>query len=98
MSNTMTPYAASKIANKALEDAGVEKKLPPQMFYTYVNKGYIESKKVDGKARVTSAQLNKWLQGYIETQLAKSRAELETHNPEVDVDQLEIDFEDTDES
>lgn len=61
----MTPYAASKVANKWLEEkakeAGVQaKKLPPQMFYTYVNKGYIKSVEKDGKRCVQLEALKDW--------------------------------------
>jgi hypothetical protein len=30
-----TPYSASKVVNKWLENDGVDKQLPPQMFYNY---------------------------------------------------------------
>jgi hypothetical protein len=39
----VTPYAAAKLANAVLAERGIEKTLPPQMFYNYttgrVNKG-----------------------------------------------------------
>lgn len=62
---SMTPYAAAKIANERIKEEGLEKVLPPQMFYTYVNKGYIASVVVDNKKRVTKDGLEKWLVGYI---------------------------------
>jgi len=65
-SATMTPYAAAKIVNAMLAEAGVEKTLPPQMFYTYVKKGYIAS--TDG--RVTVEALAEWAEKYIAKQTA----------------------------
>jgi hypothetical protein len=38
-----TPYKAAKVVNAQLKDLGIEKVLPPQMFYTYVAKGFIPS-------------------------------------------------------
>jgi LPS O-antigen subunit length determinant protein (WzzB/FepE family) len=87
---TMTPYAASKIANKALEDAGVEKVLPPQMFYTYAKKAYIKPTLVDGKVRIKAEDLQTWLTGYINKLQNKAT---ETTEAEVDKDQLALDLE-----
>ena len=86
---TMTPYAAAKIANAELVEAGIEKVLPPQMFYTYTKKGYIESTEVAGKRVVTRVQLDKWLKGYIQKLQAK---DTDTSAEQVDEDQLELDF------
>jgi len=57
----VSPYGAAKIVNAYLKEAGVDKILPPQMFYTYVKKGYITS--VEGK--VNAANLNEWLVKYL---------------------------------
>jgi len=57
----LTPYAAAKIVNTLLAEAGVEKTLPPQMFYTYVKKGYIPS--TDG--RIDPKDLAVWAEKYI---------------------------------
>jgi len=62
---TMTPYAAAKLVNQQLADMGVEKVLPPQMLYTYVNKGYIKSVEVGGKKKVTHQALADWFAGYV---------------------------------
>lgn len=58
---TVTPYGAAKIVNELLKEKGIEKVLPPQMFYTYVKKGYIPS--TDGK--ITSTDLATWVEKYI---------------------------------
>jgi hypothetical protein len=68
---TMTPYAGTKIVNGWLAKAGVDKKLPPQMIYTYVAKGYIasyETDELDSKGEpkkvVDEAQLLTWFVKY----------------------------------
>lgn len=38
----MTPYKACKLINAELKRLGIDKVLPPQMFYTYRAKGYID--------------------------------------------------------
>jgi len=65
MSNTMTPYAAAKLVNEQLKDMGIERVLPPQMLYTYVNKGYITATVVEGKKRVTHEDLATWFAKYV---------------------------------
>lgn len=58
---TMTPYAAAKLVNAWIADKGVDKKVPPQMLYTYVGKGYIEAVVgEDGKKRTTETALRTW--------------------------------------
>lgn len=94
MSNTMTPYAAAKIANKVLEENGIEKTLPPQMLYTYTAKGYIKSETVNGKRRVTREQLDEWLVKYVSKLLGNT---IEESDENVDENQLDL-FEDTDEA
>lgn len=42
---TYTPYAAAKRINEALAEAGVEKVLPPQMFYNYTKGRVAKGKK-----------------------------------------------------
>lgn len=58
---TLTPYGAAKIVNALLAENGIEKVLPPQMFYTYVKKGYIPS--TDGK--ISPTDLATWCDKYI---------------------------------
>jgi hypothetical protein len=60
----MTPYAATKIVNAALEAAGVEKVLPPQMLYNYAKKGYISTT----EGRISSEDLERWIAKYLEKQ------------------------------
>ena len=62
----MTPYAAAKIVNALLAEAGIDKVLPPQMFYTYAKKGYIPA--TDG--RIAEADLAAWAEKYIAKQQA----------------------------
>jgi hypothetical protein len=39
----MTAYAFAKVVNREIKAAGIEKVLPPQMFYTYFKKGFIKA-------------------------------------------------------
>jgi hypothetical protein len=39
----MTAYQFSKIVNRELAALGIEKVLPPQMFYTYYKKNFIKA-------------------------------------------------------
>lgn len=67
---SLSPYACAKVVNVELEEAGLPT-LPPQMFYTYVNKGYIDSfVNAEGKVRVSEDKLAKWFIPY----LAKKQA------------------------
>jgi hypothetical protein len=74
---TLTPYGCAKVVNKELEELGLPT-LPPQMMYTYVNKGYIDSFIKDGKKRVSELDLAKWFQGYVakKTAIAAAKATL----------------------
>jgi len=83
---TYSPYQAHKIVNKWIADKGFEKKVPPQMLYTYVGKGYIESVEVDGKKRVTVEQLSEWFVRYERKNLVRV-----TDETVVDENQLTID-------
>jgi len=108
---TMTPYAAAKIVNTKLADLGIAKKLPPQMLYTYVSKGYVKSTLVDGKPRVTEDQLAEWFAGYVAKLTNKAQSEPEAEvtssvwnfgdieaEQDTDTDTTEVDDEDTDEA
>lgn len=57
---TLSPYACAKIINTELAERGVEKVLPPQMFYTYVKKAYIPSE----NKKVNIVDLQVWFEGY----------------------------------
>ena len=89
----MTPYKAARFVNAALTKAGLEKQLPPQMFYNYttgrINKGKaplieveaVETTNARGE-RITQHQikaeaLNTWLAGYLAKQVTKQAAEAE---------------------
>jgi hypothetical protein len=39
----MTAYQFAKLVNAELKAAGIEKVLPPQMFYTYYKKDFIKA-------------------------------------------------------
>lgn len=85
----MTPYGAAKIVNAVLETYGL-KSIPPQMIYNYVGKGYIASTLVDGKKKVSMADLQAWTIKY----LAKKGIALEVQEEEVSEEEkkeLEID-------
>ena len=62
----MTMYAAAKTVNGWLKEDGVQKKLPPQMFYGYAKKGYIESfeSAETGKICTTESDLRTWYAEY----------------------------------
>ena len=62
-----TPYKASKFVNAKLSELGIEKVLPPQMFYTYVAKGFIPS--TDKK--IMQEDLEKWFEKYYTKNFSK---------------------------
>jgi hypothetical protein len=61
----MTAYQLAKLVNEALESAGIDKRIPPQMIYTYVRKGYI---KVDEAKRISVEEADRWMTGYLTKQ------------------------------
>lgn len=65
---TLSPYACAKIVNEELKNLGVEKTLPPQMFYTYVKKGYIKS--TDKKVSLVDLQV--WFAAYVHKNFVKA--------------------------
>lgn len=80
-STTFTPYGASVVANKVLKERGIEKALPPQMFYNYTTgrarKGkntLIPTVEVEGQLRITEAGLTEWLEKYIARKQAGANA------------------------
>lgn len=66
---SLTPYAACKIVNTLLEEAGVDKQLPPQMFYNYttarINKGKAPFIEVDENNKITEEGLKTWAEKYL---------------------------------
>lgn len=93
MTKTYSPYKATKLVNGWIADLGVEKTLPPQMLYTYVNKAYIKSVEVDGKKVVTEEQLRDWFDNkYAPKNLLNVTVEAETveENPnQMTIDEVE---------
>jgi hypothetical protein len=62
---SISPYKCATVVNALLKADGIDKKLPPQMFYTYVNKGYIVSDtNAAGKKEVKLEDLQKWYDKY----------------------------------
>lgn len=66
---SVTPYAAAKIVNAALAEAGLTKAIPPQMMYNYttgrLNKGKVPYIPVDADGKITVADLQVWLTAYL---------------------------------
>ena len=65
----VTPYKAAKIINERLIKDGVEKVLPPQMFYNYTiarvrsgKKPFIE---IDENNKISMKSLNEWYNKYV---------------------------------
>lgn len=63
----LTAYECSKVVNSKLKELDIKvadkvKQLPPQMFYTYVGKGYIPS---DEHNLVTVTDLAQWFKDYL---------------------------------
>ena len=69
-----TPYAAAKVVNAALKEAGLTNTIPPQMMYNYttarVAKGKAPLIKFDAKKGVDRADLDRWVKAYIEKKTA----------------------------
>lgn len=62
---TFSAYAACKIVNIWLAGDGINKKLPPQMIYQYVSKGYIDHVVSEaGKKVVSEEALATWYAKY----------------------------------
>ena len=64
---TYSPYEMCKAVNNVLRVCGIEKVLPPQMFYIYTSadKTYIATIAVDGKRRVERDIAIAWCEKYI---------------------------------
>jgi hypothetical protein len=71
MSNTqlLTPYAAAKLVNNALAEAGVSKKIPPQMMYNYtfarLDDGKTPLIKASREEGVDREDLDRWIKSYV---------------------------------
>jgi hypothetical protein len=72
----MTPYAAAKVANAVLLARGIDKVLPPQMFYNYtsarIRTGKAPFIACDANGKITTAGLTTWTEKYIAKLLAKA--------------------------
>jgi hypothetical protein len=73
----LTPYAAHKVVNNALEEAGVDKQIPAQMMYNYTSARLLKNKKpliecevIEGKVVIKEEVLNEWIKKYLTKQLA----------------------------
>jgi len=65
-----TPYAVAKVVNAALEEAGVERRIPPQMMYNYARNGLIV-KGEKGRKEYTRDEVRAFVSAYVTKQLAK---------------------------
>jgi hypothetical protein len=86
----VSPYKASKIVNDKLTEMGIEKKLPPQMFYTYTKKNYIRSTLIEGKTMISIESLDEWFNKY-----TKKHHNIATNNNEetnIDENQLALEI------
>jgi hypothetical protein len=75
----LTPYAAAKVVNALLAEAGVDKAIPPQMVYNYttarVRAGkapFIEVTVVDDKTYISAEALATWATKYVAKQVAQA--------------------------
>lgn len=63
--DSYSPYQCAKVINDEFVSKGIDKQLPPQMFYTYTKKGYIKSfKDENDKPRVNHSDLVEWFVKY----------------------------------
>ena len=85
---TVTPYAAAKLVNLALADAGLDKKIPPQMMYNYtlgrVNAGKDPFIKVDSHGKIAVEDLAEWIAVYVGKQVAKAAEQAEQAEPQAE--------------
>lgn len=70
----LTPYAAAKVVNALLAEAGVDKQLPPQMFYNYTKARIRAGKRplieCDENGAITPEALATWAKRYVAKQVA----------------------------
>ena len=74
MSTNLTPYAASKLVNKALEEAGLDARVPAQMMYNYtsarLNAGKAPLIGYTPENGVDPASLAVWIESYVAKKVA----------------------------
>lgn len=94
----VSPYGAAKVINGWLEMDGINKKLPPQMVYSYVSKGYIKSVEMPEGAKcrrmITGDQLKEWYDRYV-GKTVEEVVEVEETIENLEVDGVPIDDEQT---
>ena len=73
MTQHITAYAAANLVNKALEESGIDKRIPPQMIYNYTTARVRKNKtplipivQVEDKVFVEVKGFGEWLQKYLE--------------------------------
>jgi len=83
-----TPYAAAKYVNTQLTEAGLEKRIPPQMMYNYTSarvaagkSPFIEWNEVDG---VDHTSLEEWTKKYVAKQLTNNTVVADPEQAEFD--------------
>lgn len=81
---TLSPYQAAGVVNVWLQELDIAKKLPPQMFYTYTNKGYIESVKVENKIKIERDALRDWFDNKYIPKNHPNKVEVTTQDAEKD--------------
>lgn len=73
----LTPYYAAMLANRVLEVKGVDKKVTPQMMYSYAKKsnGPIATVTVEGDKKVyfDGDSFKTWLDAYVSGKVASGR-------------------------
>jgi hypothetical protein len=94
----LTPYAAAKLVNVVLEEAGLPA-VPPQMLYNYttnrINKDKQPLIQFDKETGVDRDDLTRWVREYI----VKKRNGATSHAPlDINVDELTEEVEEADES
>lgn len=93
---TFSPYAAAKIVNIWLDGDGINKKLPPQMIYQYVTKGYIEHLVTEAGKKVVSEQaLAIWYAKYTKKTETVEEVQETEEVTDLEVDGVPIDDEQT---
>jgi len=88
-----TPWAAAKVVNARLVEAGLTSKIPPQMMYNYTT-GRLNAGKAPLIAYTTEGGMDReafatWCDAYIAKKVAAARP------ADADPDQLELEFDTT---
>jgi hypothetical protein len=75
----ITPFYAAGVTNALLQAAGSDRKVTPQMMYTYHKKGTIASATVEGsdKKHFDGNAFKEWLDKYLAGGTASTRVDVE---------------------